>query len=138
MKHQRVGFTGTQHGMTEFQKRKFEELIKDLEPSEFRHGDCLGADLQAHLTFQVMFPTTEIIIHPPKSKSKRAFCTSDTILPPEPYHIRNHAIVDAVDTLIATPLTMKEELRSGTWSTVRYARLKRRTIHIIYPLQREL
>lgn len=35
---------------------------------------------------------------------------------------RNRRIVAAVDVLIAAPETDREELRSGTWATIRYAR----------------
>lgn len=35
--------------------------------------------------------------------------------------------------MIATPSSKEEELRSGTWSTVRYARKLRRPVTLIYP-----
>jgi len=46
---------------------------------------------------------------------------------------RNHDIVDCTELLIACPKSMKEELRSGTWATVRYARKLERPVIIIYP-----
>lgn len=50
----RIGFTGTQNGMTKAQKSQLWNSVTDLTPSsigghEFRHGDCVGADEQAHL-----------------------------------------------------------------------------------------
>jgi len=41
---------------------------------------------------------------------------------PTPYLSRNRAIVDETEMLIATPAEFTEQQRSGTWSTVRYAR----------------
>jgi predicted Rossmann fold nucleotide-binding protein DprA/Smf involved in DNA uptake len=38
-----------------------------------------------------------------------------------------------VDGLIACPQTLKEEIRSGTWTTVRIARRLGRVIWLVYP-----
>ena len=46
---------------------------------------------------------------------------------------RNRDIVDACDVLIATPKDFVEELRSGTWATVRYARKQRKPLVIVWP-----
>ena len=42
--------------------------------------------------------------------------------------VRNRNIVRAVDIMIAAPATDKEELRSGTWATVRYCRQARKPV----------
>jgi hypothetical protein len=73
------------------------------------------------------------VIHPPSDGSRRAHCKADKTLPPLPYLQRNHAVVDDTEVLIATPAQQHETLRSGAWATVRYARKKKRKIHIIYP-----
>ena len=44
-----------------------------------------------------------------------------------------YEIVDESDFLIGTPKGFCEELRSGTWSTIRYARKKGMEITIVYP-----
>lgn len=138
----KIGFTGTQNGMTEKQKMKFARLILDLYPSEFHHGDCVGADAEAHrivrfFDFHHQKPPCQlrIIIHPPINDSKRAFCGGEALLPKD-YLSRNHDIVDSTDLLIACPKGSKEETRSGTWATVRYARKKMKKIWIIYPDKR--
>ena len=48
------------------------------------------------------------------------------------YLERNRDIVDACDILIACPRTLKEELRSGTWATVRYARKVGKPVAILW------
>ena len=73
----------------------------------------------------------KIVIHPPKYNTMRAFCKSDFILPTKDYLERNQDIVDSCDILIAFPATETEDLRSGTWATIRYARKQNKKIIII-------
>lgn len=127
-----IGFTGTQVGMSERQTRELYRLlclaVADGD-TEFRHGDCVGADEESH-QIAITAGVKRIVIHPPTNTSKRAWCRnwpgpSDyeiLVLPGKPYLERNKDIVVATTTLIATPKTDLEELRSGTWSTVRFAR----------------
>jgi len=103
---------------------------------EFHHGDCIGADEQSHELMQEY--VSQIIIHPPINGSKRAFCKKSDwgdpkILDPKEYIARNHDIVNAVDLMIATPAEFDEQLRSGTWATIRYAKKIKRDLVIIYP-----
>ena len=134
----KVGFTGTKKGMTEKQKNKFARLILDLWPSEFHHGDCVGADAEAHqIVERLSFGNViEIQIHPPENSDKRAFCKASIIRKPKDYLSRNHDIVNSTDVLIVCPKSNKEQIRSGTWATVRYARKKMKKIWIIYPDKR--
>lgn len=125
-----LGFTGTREGMTTAQYRQFGVLIATSPPEMFRHGDCVGSDAQAH----GLVRTTRAVIHvhPPTSPAKRAFCDGDVIWLPRPYIDRNHDIAERCDHLIATPKG-PEELRSGTWATIRYARRIGRPVTIIWP-----
>jgi len=137
----KIGFTGTQKGMTENQKIGFSYLIKYLNIKEFAHGDCIGADANAHdLVFQYFTDCLKqdlfrgkIVIHPPINPTKRAFCKSREIRECLPYIDRNHNIVDECKILIGTPKGYEEELRSGTWATLRYAKRISRSNYIIYP-----
>lgn len=126
-----VGFTGTQRGMTVEQWRKLLLILTAYNPGSFHEGDCIGSDYQAangarHAGFR-------IIGHPPTKDSKRAYFPADEWRSAAPYLVRNRNIVDASQEMIATPGEFDEQLRSGTWSTVRYARRIGRPVHVILP-----
>lgn len=133
-----IGFTGTQQGLTILQFAALERLVIavagevdfDVTP---HHGDCIGADQAFHTICEDRRQCLRIpIIHPPLSTYKRAFCPG-RVLPPRPYLERNRDIVDQSDWLIAAPDSDKERVRSGTWSTVRYARKQLHHIIFVYP-----
>lgn len=132
---ERIGFTGTQHGMTQKQIDVVASLIAAFRPEEVHHGDCVGADERFHrMCVQACVP--RIIIHPPDTSAKRAYCAAGldiTILAVKPYLERNHDIVDATQILIATPQTAKEQQRSGTWATIRRAFRRQRPVFIVQP-----
>ena len=126
----KTGFTGTQLGMTAAQKRIVETFLRNSR-GEFQHGDCIGADEEAHeiaLGFGFL-----IILHPPTNRTKRAFCDAAIERMAKPYLSRNKDIVLETDQLIAAPGEEEEHIRSGTWSTVRFARSLKRTINIVLP-----
>jgi hypothetical protein len=126
-----VGFTGTQKGLTKKQYSELKHWLKENKPYSMHHGDCIGADAEAHVIAVSLNIAT--FIHPPICNSKRSFRKADYTYPPKPYLERNHDIVDSCDTLIACPKSRKRELRSGTWATVRYAEKKKKPLIIIYP-----
>lgn len=128
----RLGFTGTRKGMTVAQRFVFADILKATASGELHHGDCLGADAGAHSIACDL--GWDIIIHPPKNNKARAFCRpAKVIAPPDDFIVRNHHIVDDTEMLVAAPGSECEDLRSGTWATVRYARKLRRPIAIIWP-----
>jgi nucleoside 2-deoxyribosyltransferase len=101
--------------MSKGQKAQFKNVLLWIGASldEFHHGAAAGADEQAanavsvaKQTWPNLLAQAEIIPHP---------AGSDPLA-------RNREIVDSIDILIAAPLKDDEELRSGTWATVRYAR----------------
>ena len=129
----KIGFTGTQRGLTEYQTEELTIYLRmnRAEIAEFHHGDCVGADSDAHDVVESV--GVPIWIHPPSDPKKRAFRVSAHIRLQRPYLERNRAIVDATDVLIAAPKSTVEELRSGTWSTIRYARKVGRKVIILKP-----
>lgn len=126
----RFGFTGTQRGMTMAQKYALRNLLTNGE-GEFHHGDCIGSDAEAHGIATCLGYCC--VIHPPTNSSKRAWCNAWVMRPMMPYLKRNHNIVDETAALIATPGEFEEQLRSGTWATVRYARKLGRKVFLILP-----
>jgi len=125
----KIGFTGTRHGMSKEQLDAFKSIIKAKETDEFHHGMCVGSDKQAH-DF-IKSEEVKIVGHPPSFKKFMAECNCDIFMKPHDYLKRNKNIVDDTDILIATP-DCKEKVRSGTWSTVRYARKQHKKIYIIH------
>ena len=129
-----VGFTGTQRGMTGAQKDAFRALMRSFSArglQQFHHGDCIGADADAHkIARELLF---RIILHPPENAGKRAFCQADEVFPVKPYLVRNHEIVQESTVLLATPGESVEQLRSGTWATIRFAQKIGRRGLILYP-----
>lgn len=125
----KIGFTGTQAGMSERQRSILTAMLTHWAPNvEFHHGDCIGADAEAaKIAYNL---GCKVVSHPPKNPSKRAFVFSHLSWPEKEYIQRNHDIVDETELLIATPKTSDEELRSGTWATIRYSKKvsKQRTI----------
>jgi hypothetical protein len=127
----KIGFTGTQAGMSVPQQDMFLYLMYQFTPQEFHHGDCIGADAEAHDIVTEQCPGTKIIVHPPNNSSKRAFKRGDDIRVPLEYIQRNRYIVVESDIVIAAPRELKEVLRSGTWSTIRFAKTIKKPLYII-------
>lgn len=124
----KVGFTGTLLGMTDEQCQNLTDLLQndDICPqvdgiaNEFHHGDAIGADANAFAIATYLGWRT--IAHPCDLEHKRAFTPSDIVMPVRRPLARNWIIVHSVDVLAAAPLSHNEVTRSGTWSTIRYAR----------------
>ncbi len=140
-----VGFTGTRVGLTLPQRRSLHCALEDLDCEEIHHGDCIGADAEAD-TIAAMYgwtrgsldgPTIQLVrrvLHPPEDSTLRAYCPAYYIHEPAPFLNRNRDIVRASHVLIACPWQEHgEEQRSGTWSTVRFARLGGSPVAIIRP-----
>ena len=125
----RIGFTGTRQGMTLRQQEELKALLPG--GCHFHHGDCIGADAQAHKIAREK--NCYIVAHPSNRSRQRAYCVCNEHLLPKPPLTRNRAIVEAVDGLIGAPATSHEVLRSGTWATIRYARKVGKPIHILEP-----
>lgn len=124
----RLGVTGTVKGATLAQAVKLWEIMASCEFRQISHGDAVGVDALAHRAalaarefHQTSWP--RIILHPPINESRRAFSKdADEVRNPKGYLARDKSIVEESDMLIAVPDTAHERVRSGTWTTVRYAR----------------
>jgi hypothetical protein len=127
----KIGFTGTRKGMTTPQRNTLRYMLTIYTGSEFHHGDCIGADNQAH--GDAIQCGMRVVVHPPILDRLRAFCKGHETRDPKPYLVRNREIVGETDLLIACPDVANEIERSGTWATVRFARSIKRPIWIILP-----
>lgn len=135
-----IGFTGTREGMSKSQKKLFKESILIINEKErideFHHGDCIGADSEAHDLIREHLPDVKIVVHPPKESTLRAFRLG-IIRTPKPYLDRNKDIVNEIDLLIASPKELDEVKRSGTWSTIRYAKKNFKPVIILLRVEKE-
>lgn len=127
----KIGFTGSRLGMSQCQKEQFVLELLAFDLTEFHHGDCSGADAEAHDIVAEFFPACKIIVHPPESNYLRAFKPGHEFREPAGYIRRDKNIVDATDQLIGAPLTDVEQIRSGSWTTIRYARRIARPVTVL-------
>ena len=133
-----IGFTGTREGMTERQRRTCKKTLEYM--CEYLgtysrpviHGGAIGADTQFHVIADDL--GINIFVFPAHKDSfdywsdKVAFIN---LFDPKPPLERNKEIVKRSTILIAAPYSLKEENRSGTWATIRYARKWENGIPII-------
>lgn len=78
----------------------------------------------------------KVIAHPSNLTEKtsvEARLSSNEVRPAKPPLIRNHDIVNNVELMIACPFETTEQLRSGTWATIRYTRKQKKHLIIIWP-----
>jgi hypothetical protein len=126
-----IGFTGTRQGMTQAQKDAIRKFLSSRRGAVLHHGDAIGADAQAHDIAAEL--GLAVVIHPPVIEAGRAWKQSDTVREPKRVLTRNKDIVRETQLLLAAPAEPIEQARSGTWSTVRYARRLGRSIHVFTP-----
>jgi len=132
----RIGFTGNRYGLNEEQRNQIINLLDKYDNMIILHGDCIGSDTDFHnlcINYRNLKSSKKIIIHiyPPDKSTLRGFNKGDLIMDMKPYLDRNMDIINNSDLLVACPFDKnKEELRSGTWSTIRQARKKKMKIYI--------
>lgn len=129
-----AGFTGTRTGMTPEQQTAFCRLLISLSVTDLHHGDCVGADAEAHALCLAV--NIRLHVHPSINPKHRAFCTGyDFIDRPAASLVRNQVIVHrGINGLIAVSKTFEEEHRSGTWMTVRTAHKLNKTLRVKRPI----
>jgi hypothetical protein len=127
-----VGFTGTRFGATEAQLVRVSAFLANRMPSAVHHGGCIGFDKQAHEI--AIGLGIDVVLHPHLTDVDQATCLGTVQIMPRYGHLRrNRNIVDAVHAMVACPRGFEEELRSGTWATIRYARKIGRQLYVVYP-----
>lgn len=143
-RYRRVGFTGTHKGASTTQLAIARAKLVALQAQgfgEFHHGLCIGADEQvAKIAKELGY---RVVAHPGLAKDpnnllyRSDWSGSDETREAKPFIERDHDIVDETEVMLATPLTYEEQVRSGTWTTVRYAKSRGRkdgeTLFVIKP-----
>ena len=127
-----IGFTGTRD-VPEDRIQKLKNLMKKFDAKHddivLHSGDCVGADELAFKYAKKLGWKNEL--HPPTNPKYRAYCKGYAH-PEKDYLARNRDIVDSSKVLIAFPKDPdKEELRSGTWATIRYAKKRGKKIYYV-------
>lgn len=132
-----VGITGTRKKATVAQHNALGNVLRYLrvinEPDDMclHHGDCLGVDSLAHDLARAELYT--IHIHPSIGTIHRGYNLGDTVAPTYEYLERNRHIVQSSHIMVAVPFEQAEIRRSGTWSTIRYAKSTECPLVIILP-----
>lgn len=112
-----VGFTGTRRGMTDAQMVTLTRELRKLPPgSILHHGDEEHADREAAAVARLL--GMGVVAHPGGTAKE---------------NLARNRIVASFGLLIAAPRGVKEERRSGTWATIRYAWEQQTPVAIIYP-----
>ncbi len=132
----RIGFTGTRNGLTSAQRVSLKAQLKLLSAVDAHHGCCVGADTEfVELCAVALNGLERIVAHPGDLNALTdadALAMSDVQHKPKTNMARNRDIVDACSLLLACPKG-PEEVRSGTWMTIRYAAKQKRPCLIIWP-----
>lgn len=131
----KVGFTGTRVGMTSAQRASVKRVLQYLQARHVsltaEHGDCEGADAEFdEIAAELGIPRHLYPSNLPQTRARCDLRGAIQVTEPAPPLQRNGWIVEAVGVLIATPKGYVEELRSGTWSTIRRAR-KRKSLPVL-------
>lgn len=127
-----LGFTGTRRGMTPAQRAALPAVLATL-PGRVLHGGADGADKEFHrFIVAAGMPNDGIEIYPTGHRCGWIgydWFLHDLMSP----LVRNRIMAERCDHLLACPAEPDEQLRSGTWATVRYARKADKPITLILP-----
>lgn len=134
-----VGVTASRYGLTSKQRAYLRSRLAELitehgkEGVELHHGWCVGGDEQACVIAGQM--GVRLVAHPASGVDARwmSGLLVDEVRAARPPLIRNRHIVNETELLLAFPRQPVEQLRSGTWSTVRYARLLEGPREVVLP-----
>jgi hypothetical protein len=129
----RLGFAGTQAGMTAAQRGAVFDYVESIlhDVMWAIHGGCVGADEQFHLICEVFGIGIEV--YPSNLPGKQSRVIGEVMHRPMNPLRRNGIIARECTHLIAAPKEFVERVRSGTWTTVRYGRKAGRSIVMVYP-----
>lgn len=138
-----IGFTGTRIGMTHSQYTEVSRQFLEFQPDILLNGGAVGADEQVICWLvsnrTLMKPKMKVEVYPASDPRERYWDRYlnqgliETIWPVLKPLERNRVIAERCDRLIAAPDSYHEELRSGTWATIRYAKKAEKPVTIVLP-----
>ena len=136
-----IGFTGTLKGTTLPQKNKLHELLQYYVPESVVHGGAWGSDHDFDTTCLMHGIFGDVIHIWPGSEEREKFWREHRQKQGTPLWMeewqpplsRNRDIVREATVMLATPKLDHEEIRSGTWATIRHTRHMSKPLHIIWP-----
>lgn len=129
-----ITFAGSRIGISHAQLDTIKNLLDQLKVSSddiALHGCCTGADTDIHHICQKKDMT--IVGYPAFADQYQLAEECDKRMPQMSPLKRNHAMVNRCTLVIAAPGTQKEQLRSGTWATIRYCKKLKKPLHVVYP-----
>jgi hypothetical protein len=132
----RLTFTGTRRGLTLDQENQLVAALNTLAPQIGLHGCCEGSDRVFHRllglaehSYRELYPSNE----EQRQWALAHLSSYDILYPVEPPLDRDNTMALRADVVVACPSGRLEIRRSGTWATVRRARLYGKPILFLYP-----
>lgn len=130
----KITVTATRKGLTPPQLEAADNILTVLKVTTVVHGAAHGGDTDLHKLAHEkglmcsIYPASEV-----PSNLNNLDVEGDVVFPPKPPLDRNKLMVDNSNVLVAFPAGTTEELRSGTWAAIRYARKQHKTVYIVWP-----
>jgi hypothetical protein len=132
--HGEWAFTGTRAGMNPVQTKLMRRVLEAGKPLILRHGGSFGADYMTHGIWRELgLPMADV--WPADEKRAELFRGQKRVVmhPVMPPLDRNVEMVKRATFVVGAPHTNKEEQRSGTWQTLRYALSTKKPTLIVWP-----
>lgn len=133
----KVGFTGTQKGMTPAQMSGVLYFLGRYESFILGHGLCIGADVEADDLTRSLPACKGIVGFPAKGVGAKAVPMEPELFlewrTPRGPLLRNMDIAIWCDVMLATPKEEHMTIRSGTWTTCRYALQEEKPLFVVLP-----
>jgi predicted alpha-1,6-mannanase (GH76 family) len=127
-----IGVTATREGLTSEQKQWVVSYLNRNATGVLHHGDCIGGDEELAEIFSRY--GAYIIAHPSNMLAMRARSKyNDLTLPTAESLLRNRTIVQCSQLMLGFPKSTVEEIRSGTWYTIRYTKRENSKLIIVGP-----
>ena len=113
------------------QQKDFFIAVMRMHEGAFHHGDCIGADAEAHDMIMGELPYV-VHIHPPLDPKMRAWKQGHELHPQKHYYERNKDIVGQSHYCLFFPIRRQPET-GGTWYTINYAKSINRQFTVCLP-----